>query len=65
MNQVMKQLTLVATIFIPLTFLVGVWGMNFEFMPELGWKYGYLSAWIIMVIIGVGVWWYLKKKDWI
>lgn len=64
MNQVMKQLTLVATIFIPLTFLVGVWGMNFDFMPELDWKYGYLFAWIIMIVIGIGVWWYLKKKDW-
>ena len=65
MNQVMKQLTLVATIFIPLTFLVGVWGMNFEFMPELDWKYGYLCAWIIMIGIGIAVWWYLKKKNWI
>lgn len=64
MNRVMKQLTLVATIFIPLTFLVGVWGMNFEYMPELGWEYGYLFAWIIMIVIGVGVWGYLKKKDW-
>lgn len=64
MNRVMKQLTLVATIFIPLTFLVGVWGMNFEFMPELGWKYGYLFAWIIMIAIGIVVWWYMKKKDW-
>jgi len=64
MNRVMKQLTLVATIFIPLTFLVGVWGMNFQFMPELSWKYGYLFAWIIMAIIGGTVWWYLKRKDW-
>lgn len=64
MNQVMKQLTSVATIFIPLTFLVGIWGMNFDFMPELSWKYGYLSAWIIMIVIGIVVWWYMKKKDW-
>lgn len=64
MNMVMKQLTLVATIFIPLTFLVGVWGMNFEFMPELGWKHGYLFAWIIMIAIGIAVWWYMKRKDW-
>lgn len=64
MNKVMKQLTLVATIFIPLTFFVGVWGMNFENMPELEWRYGYLFSWIIMIIIGVGVWWYMKKKDW-
>lgn len=64
MNRVMKQLTSIATIFIPLTFLVGVWGMNFEWMPELSWKYGYLLAWAIMILIGGGVWWYLKKKNW-
>lgn len=64
MNVVMKQLTVVATIFIPLTFLVGVWGMNFSFMPELDWRYGYLFAWIIMIGIGIGVWAYMKKKDW-
>ncbi len=64
MNIVMKQLTLVATIFIPLTFIVGVWGMNFRIMPELDWKYGYLFAWVIMFIAGFLVWLYLKKKDW-
>jgi magnesium transporter len=65
MNVVMKQLTLVATIFIPLTFLVGVWGMNFKFMPELDWKYGYLFAWLVMGGIAVFVRWYLKRKDWL
>ncbi|MDL2243651.1 magnesium/cobalt transporter CorA [Bacteroidales bacterium OttesenSCG-928-J19] len=64
MNQIMKQLTLVATIFIPLTFIVGVWGMNFRFMPELNWRYGYLFAWILMIGVGIGVWWYMKKKRW-
>lgn len=64
MNVVMKQLTLIATIFIPLTFLVGVWGMNFKFMPELDWRHGYLFAWALMVGIGAGVWWYIKRKDW-
>lgn len=64
MNLIMKRLTVVATIFIPLTFLVGVWGMNFKFMPELSWRYGYLFSWIIMFIIGFYVVWYLKKKDW-
>jgi magnesium transporter len=64
MNVVMKQLTLVATIFIPLTFLVGVWGMNFKFMPELDWRYGYLFAWGLMAGIGLFVWFYLKRKKW-
>ncbi len=47
MNDIMKRLTIVSTIFIPLTFLVGVWGMNFKIMPELDWRYGYVYAWII------------------
>ncbi|WP_321479416.1 magnesium/cobalt transporter CorA [uncultured Bacteroides sp.] len=64
MNDVMKRLTVVSTIFIPLTFLVGVWGMNFKFMPELNWQYGYLMAWITMLIIGGCVYWFLKKKKW-
>lgn len=63
MNNVMKKLTVVATIFIPLTFLVGVWGMNFKFMPELNWKYGYFFSWGIMLLVGILVWWYLKKKN--
>ncbi len=64
MNYIMKRLTIVATIFIPLTFLVGVWGMNFKFMPELDWKYGYLYAWILMGIVGFVVWRFLKKRNW-
>ncbi|WP_455498689.1 magnesium/cobalt transporter CorA [Coprobacter sp.] len=64
MNEIMKRLTVVATIFIPLTFVVGVWGMNFKSMPELDWKYGYLMAWGLMVFIIIGVWWYIKKQHW-
>ncbi len=64
MNDIMKRLTAVSTVFIPLTFVVGVWGMNFRFMPELEWQYGYVIAWAIMLVIGVGVSLYLKKKDW-
>lgn len=64
MNDIMKRLTVVSTIFIPLTFLVGVWGMNFKIMPELGWKYGYLTAWIIMVAVGFVAYLFLKKKKW-
>ncbi|MDD4055428.1 MAG: magnesium/cobalt transporter CorA [Bacteroides sp.] len=64
MNDVMKRLTVVSTIFIPLTFLVGVWGMNFSTMPELGWEYGYLIAWLVLIIIGVLIFLYFKKKKW-
>jgi magnesium transporter len=63
MNLVMKQLTVVATIFIPLTFLVGVWGMNFDHMPELHFRHGYLMAWVLMIAIGIAVWWYLRRND--
>jgi magnesium transporter len=63
MNQIMKQLTLVSTIFIPLTFLVGVWGMNFEFMPELSWKYGYLFSWLIMIVVGIIFYLWFRKKN--
>jgi magnesium transporter len=45
----MKVLTVVTSIFIPLTFLVGVYGMNFQFMPELHWRHGYLGVWLIMI----------------
>jgi len=64
MNAIMKRLTVVATIFIPLTFLVGVWGMNFKVMPELEWQYGYLFAWGVMLVAAVFTWIFLKRKDW-
>lgn len=64
MNVIMKQLTVVATIFIPLTFLAGIWGMNFKNMPETQYEYGYLYAWGLMTIIGISIWIYFKKKDW-
>lgn len=64
MNSIMKQLTVVSTIFIPLTFLAGIWGMNFSFMPELNWKYGYLCAWILMIALAVGIYYYFKHKKW-
>ena len=64
MNSIMKQLTVVSTIFIPLTFLAGIWGMNFSFMPELDWKYGYLCAWMLMIVLAAGVYVYFKHKKW-
>lgn len=64
MNDIMKRLTIVSTIFIPLTFMAGVWGMNFTHMPELSWKYGYLYAWIVMLIISAITYRFFKKKKW-
>lgn len=64
MNEIMKRLTVVSTIFIPLTFIVGVWGMNFKFMPETEWEHGYLFAWAILIIVGLVTWWYLLKRKW-
>ncbi|MDA8141139.1 MAG: magnesium/cobalt transporter CorA [Desulfobacteraceae bacterium] len=65
MNQVMKVLTIIATIFIPITFIAGVYGMNFEHMPELKWRYGYLMAWGIMIAMVSGLILLFKKKDWL
>ena len=65
MNSVMKVLTIIATIFIPLTFIAGIYGMNFRYMPELDWHWGYYAVWIIMVIIGVVMLLYFKKKKWL
>lgn len=64
MNQVMKTLTIVATIFIPLTFIAGIYGMNFTNMPELQWKYGYLGIWGIIVLVFSGMVIYFKRKKW-
>ena len=66
MNGIMKQLTIVSTIFIPLTFLAGIWGMNFSWMPELNWKYGYLFAWspLLMLVTGTAVYLLFRRKKW-
>ncbi len=64
MNQVMKILTIVATIFIPLTFIAGVYGMNFANMPELNWKWGYFIVWGIMLVIFLLMLYYFRKKNW-
>jgi magnesium transporter len=65
LNSIMKVLTVIATIFMPLTFIVGLYGMNFHYMPELQWKYGYLAVLIMMAVIAVGMLYYFKKKKWI
>ncbi len=64
LNEVMKILTMFSTIFIPLTFIVGVYGMNFKVMPELEWRWGYYVLWGVMIIITVGMVTYFKRKKW-
>jgi magnesium transporter len=63
-NQVMKVLTIIATIFIPITFIAGIYGMNFEIIPELKWKYGYAAVWAIMISMTVGMLAYFRRKKW-
>lgn len=65
MNEIMKVLTIMASIFIPLTFIAGVYGMNFENMPELTYKYGYYVVWIVMILLIIGMLFYFKKKKWL
>jgi magnesium transporter len=65
MNEVMKVLTIIATIFIPLTFLAGIYGMNFRFMPELGWRWGYFGALGLMAVVVVVMVIYFKRKRWL
>jgi magnesium transporter len=64
MNQVMKTLTVVSTVFIPLTFLAGVYGMNFIYLPELKWKWGYPLFWIFSTIAVAIMLYYMRKKKW-
>ncbi|MDY6931671.1 MAG: magnesium/cobalt transporter CorA [Halobacteriota archaeon] len=65
MNEVMKVLTIIATIFIPLTFIAGIYGMNFEYMPELGWYWGYFTVWFVMAIVAVLMVYYFRRKGWL
>jgi len=66
MNEVMKVLTIIATIFIPLTFIVGIYGMNFEYMPELKWHWVYPKAfWVVIIGVAVFMAFYFRKKKWL
>jgi len=64
MNEVMKVLTIIATIFIPMTFLAGIYGMNFKYMPELEWRYAYLFFWIVVSVVLIAMITYFKRKKW-
>lgn len=65
MNEIMKMLTVVSSLFIPLTFIVGVYGMNFKYMPELDWKSGYFIVWGVMITLIITLMIYFIKKGWL
>ncbi len=65
MNEVMKVLTVISTIFIPLTFITGLYGMNFKYMPELAWRWGYPMVISVMAVVVVGLILFFKKKKWL
>jgi magnesium transporter len=65
MNEVMKVLTIIATIFMPLTFLAGVYGMNFKYMPELEWRWGYFALWGVILVIAVFMLIIFRRKKWL
>ncbi|HNY76891.1 MAG: magnesium/cobalt transporter CorA [Sedimentisphaerales bacterium] len=64
-NAVMKVLTIIATLFIPLTFIAGVYGMNFEHMPELRWRYGYAAIWAVMIVVASIMLVYFRRRRWL
>ena len=65
MNQIMKVLTVFTSIFIPLTFIAGIYGMNFEYMPELKWKWAYPLTWAVFIVIPIVLLVYFKRKKWL
>jgi magnesium transporter len=64
MNEVMKVLTIMATIFIPMTFVAGIYGMNFKYMPELEWPWSYPAVWLVLVVMFVSMVIWFKRKKW-
>jgi magnesium transporter len=64
LNDIMRVLTIISVIFIPITFIVGVYGTNFENFPEIHWRYGYYVMWGIMLLTILGMIWYFKRKKW-
>lgn len=65
LNEIMKVLTIFASIFIPLTFIAGIYGMNFEYMPELKWRWAYPALWAVFVIIPIVFVYFFRKKKWL
>jgi magnesium transporter len=64
-NEVIRVLTIFSVFFLPLTFIAGIYGMNFDFMPELNWKFGYPGALVLMVAIAGGVYFWFRKRNWL
>jgi magnesium transporter len=64
-NEIMRFLTVVSLFFFPLTFIVGVYGMNFRFMPELEWRYGYALVWFVMLTVSILIYWKVRTKGWL
>jgi magnesium transporter len=65
LNEIMKVLTIICTIMMPLTLITGIYGMNFRHMPEIDWRYGYLSIMFVMILIACGMLLFFKKKRWL
>jgi len=65
LNEVMKVLTVISTIFMPLSFVAGVYGMNFKYMPELNWRWGYLMVWIIFIVIATAMILFFRRRRWL
>jgi len=65
LNEIMKFLTIFSTIFIPLTFIAGIYGANFDYMPELHYKYGYLLFWLVLLVVAFGMLRFFSKKKWL
>ena len=64
-KEVMRMLTIFSAFFLPLTFIAGIYGMNFKFMPELGWKAGYPAVLFLMVVVAGGIYVWFRRKGWI
>lgn len=65
LNAVMKVLTMIATVFMPLTFIAGIYGMNFQYMPEIPWRWGYPAVLLVMAAVGISMVVYFRRKKWL
>jgi magnesium transporter len=64
-NEIMRTLTIISVFFMPLTFIVGVYGMNFKYMPELDWRIGYPAVWLLMLVVSILIYIWFKRKRWL